>query len=229
MKFVACNEQNFRRGRTAAVQYIVVHYTANNGDTADGNARYFARVQADASAHFFVDEHETVQSVGEENTAWHCGADTYRHPFCRNSNSIGIELCSRKDACGNYYFMDETVGNAVKLVRRLMEKHDIDAEHVLRHYDVTGKRCPEPFVRNPSAWAAFRRSLEEGMTYETFQEYIKRYFSELAEKAPDAWSQEARDWAEKAGIIRGNVKGQKKYKSFLTREELVQILHRALQ
>ena len=33
MEFIACNTDNYRAGRTQPVRYIVMHYTANNGDT----------------------------------------------------------------------------------------------------------------------------------------------------------------------------------------------------
>ena len=42
MEFVACNTDNYRAGRTQPVRYIVMHYTANNGDTAQNNCDYYA-------------------------------------------------------------------------------------------------------------------------------------------------------------------------------------------
>ena len=51
------NHKNFGGARNA-VRFIVVHYTANKGDTAKNNADYFAREKVGASAHFFVDETE---------------------------------------------------------------------------------------------------------------------------------------------------------------------------
>ena len=42
---------------------------------------------------------------------------------------------------------------------------------------------------------------------------------------PSEWSEEAREWAEKSGIIAGDENGEKKYKKACTREELVQILY----
>ena len=99
MEFVSCDPSNYRAGRTQPVRYIVMHYTANNGDTAKNNCDYYHRVGGlQASAHYFCDEHGAMQSVRECDTAWHCGARAYWHPECRNANSIGIEMCSRKRA-----------------------------------------------------------------------------------------------------------------------------------
>ena len=44
MEFVACNTDNYRVGRTQPVRYIVMHYTANHGDTARNNCDYYHRV-----------------------------------------------------------------------------------------------------------------------------------------------------------------------------------------
>lgn len=142
-------------------QYIVVHYTANNGDTAYNNAKYFYDTNRSASAHYFVDENEIYQVVLDKDSAWHVGASTYVHNYCRNSNSIGIEMCSRIDSAGNYYIKDEIVDSTVNLVQDLMNTYDIPIENVLRHYDVTGKTCPAPFVNNEIIWSNFKNKLEE--------------------------------------------------------------------
>lgn len=67
---------------------------------------------------------------------------------------------------------------------------------------------------------------EEAVTYDTFKEYMDQYLIERAAKQPDGWSSEARAWAEEKGIINGDDQGRKKYKSWTTREELIEILYR---
>ena len=137
-----------------------MHFTADNGDTALGNTNYFKSYRG-ASAHYFVDENSVYQSVEDKNIAWHCGAKKYKHSTCRNSNSIGVELYSRKDSNGNYYFKDKTVDNAVETVKMLMVKYNVPIANVIRHYDVTGKVCPEPFVRNNKEWNDFKNRIVE--------------------------------------------------------------------
>ena len=157
MNFKQCNSTNFRSGRNDSIKYIVIHYTANNGDTAKNNVDYFANNKnTNSSAHYFVDENTTWQSVKDSDTAWHCGAKSYKHSSCRNDNSIGIELCSRKDGSGNYYFKDATVKNAAELTKSLMAKYNIPSSNVIRHYDVTGKVCPAPMVNDVSLWNEFK-------------------------------------------------------------------------
>lgn len=173
MEFVSCDPSNYRAGRTQPVRYIVMHYTANNGDTARNNCDYYHRVGGlQASAHYFCDEHGAMQSVRECDTAWHCGARAYWHPECRNANSIGIEMCSRLQD-GKYYFRQGTIENAEALARMLMEKYGIGADHVVRHYDVTHKTCPAPYVESAAAWNAFKTGLTGEMDDMTADE-VKR-------------------------------------------------------
>lgn len=160
MNYKACNSTNFKKGRISDINYIVIHFTANNGDTAKNNVDYFANNNnLSASAHYFVDENEVWQSVNDGDTAWHCGGSSYKHPFCRNANSIGVEMCSRKDSSGKYYIKEETINNTIELVKTLMVKYNVPIEHVIRHYDVTGKICPAPLVENVDKWAEFKSRL----------------------------------------------------------------------
>lgn len=228
---IPCHRTNYQSGRPSVIKYLVIHYTANNGDTAKGNCSYFQRNPGlYSSAHYFVDENGWEQSVLDTDTAWHCGANAYRHPECRNGNSLGIELCSRKDAKGTYYFLQDTIQNAAELVRMLMARYGVPIKNVLRHYDVTGKVCPEPFVRDEGAWQAFLQELEEEpMTQAQFDAMMASWLEQQARKAPDTWSESDRQWAEQAGIIQGDASGRKRYKSFVTREELAATLHRLSQ
>ena len=162
------HSSNFTKGRKQKIQFLVIHYTANNGDLAKSNCNYFKSPNRNASAHYFVDEKEIWQSVEDNNIAWHCGTSgKYYHSKCRNDNAIGIELCSEKDSKGNYYFTNETINNAVGLIKMLMEKYNIPIENIVRHYDVTHKNCPAPFVNNNTAWDNFKDSLMEEYMFVT--------------------------------------------------------------
>ena len=205
MEFIACNTDNYRAGRTQPVRYIVMHYTANNGDTARNNCDYYHRVGGlQASAHYFVDEHGAMQSVREGDTAWHCGARAYWHPECRNANSIGIEMCSRKRADGSYYILPETVANAAALAREIMQRYGIDTDHVLRHYDVTGKRCPMPWVDDPAQWAAFKDMLTLERQSEEEDDDMVRYSK--IEDVPD-WARDVVRALMDAGALKGDDNG----------------------
>lgn len=183
LETIPCAPCNCGGVRTGPVEYLVLHYTANDGDTARGNGQYFAANRVGASAHYFVDENQVVCSVPEERVAWHCGGAGYCHPRCRNGNSIGIELCSRRAPSGAYLFLPRTLENAGALTRALMKKHHIPVQRVLRHYDVTGKCCPAPFVGDgEAAWQAFLGGLRMYQTYEDMPGWAKPTIRQLLDK-----------------------------------------------
>lgn len=205
MEFVSCDPSNYRAGRTQPVRYIVMHYTANNGDTAKNNCDYYHRVGGlQASAHYFVDEHGAMQSVREGDTAWHCGARAYWHPECRNGNSIGIEMCSRKRADGSYYILPETVVNAAALAKDIMQRYGIDTDHVVRHYDVTGKRCPMPWVDDPAQWTAFLAMLTPEHPNEEEEENMVKY--KTIDDVPEWYRSEVQELMD-AGALKGTGNG----------------------
>ncbi len=151
---------NYRKGNGKQNKYIVIHYVGSTGG-AEANCKYFQSNYRGSSAHYFVGhEGEIWQCVLDKDTAWHCGATRYKHPYCRNENSIGIEMCCRKNISnGTWYFEEETIKATIELVKELMAKYNIPASNVLRHYDITGKTCPEPYVRDTAAWNTFKASL----------------------------------------------------------------------
>ena len=205
MEFVSCDPSNYRAGRTQPVRYIVLHYTAGNGDTARNNCDYYHRVGGlQASAHYFCDEYGAMQSVREGDTAWHCGARAYWHPECRNANSIGIEMCSRKRADGSYYILPETVANAAALAREIMQRYGIDTDHVLRHYDVTGKRCPMPWVDDPAQWTAFLAMLTPEHPNEEEEENMVKY--KTIDDVPEWYRSEVQELMD-AGALKGTGNG----------------------
>lgn len=148
------------KNNTKRIKYIVIHYVGATG-TAKNNCDYFYNTYRGVSAHYFVGHSgEIWQCVDDADVAWHCGTTgKYKHKSCRNSNSIGIEMCCRKDSKGNWYFEEETIAATVELVKFLMKKYNVPIGNVIRHYDVTGKQCPEPFVRNAAAWSNFKNRI----------------------------------------------------------------------
>lgn len=164
INFKQANSENYKQGRTKQPEYIVVHYTANKGDTAKNNADYFAREDVGASANYFVDETEIWQSVADTDTAWHCGGARQSNQGgafygqCQNSNSIGVEICMN-DKSGAV--RQGSIETAAELVRYLMQRYNVPIDRVIRHYDVTGKYCPGPMVDDSTLWEFFKKSLTQ--------------------------------------------------------------------
>ena len=150
--FKQCGSDHMTRGRTRAIDRIVVHYTGTTA-SARNNATYFSRNENQgASAHYFVDDitPEIYQSVAEGDTAWHAGN------WDMNCRSIGIEVVSAGED-----FSEVEIAKLAWLVQKLMAKYGIGASGVIRHYDVTGKLCPAAYV-NAGKWAALRARITGG-------------------------------------------------------------------
>ena len=168
-----CHPSNCYTYRNDDILFIVIHFTGNNGDTALNNCNYFSGANRGASANYFIGDDGIYQSVPDKWAAWAVGGtNTYKHRYCRNMNSISIEMCSRIGADGKYYIRDGIVEQTIKLTRYLMNKYGVPVENVLRHYDVWDKKCPEPFVRQPELWENFKRRLtgREELTMEQYNE-----------------------------------------------------------
>ncbi len=169
-----CNTANYRKKRNDKIKYIVIHYVGATGG-AEANAKYYANNNVGASAHYFVghsqEDGAVYRSVPDECCAWHCGGTKYYHA-CRNDSAIGIEMCCHKLSDGTWCFDNVTVDKTVELVRELMKKYNIPAENVIRHYDVTYKVCPAPFVNDVHAWESFKKRLTERAKLESANDIV---------------------------------------------------------
>ena len=154
------------------VNGIVVHYTANPGTSARQNRDYFNGLaetkKTKASSHFVIGlEGEIVQCIpcNEISYAsrarnrgtgaggwWRSYASNYRY-----SDTISIECCI-DDETGK--FNDSTYQSLIELTTWLMGRYDLSADDVIRHYDVTGKKCPLYFVEHEDAWEQFHKDLD---------------------------------------------------------------------
>ena len=166
------------------IEWIVVHYTGmitTQGDP-DTASWVIARSKRAASTHYLVgdrgDRADIVQLLPVEYAAYHVGAkDDSKLIPCYNGNSIGVDLCECKldcssgsVSCNDWYFTPQTFSNGARLIAYLAQEHGIPTDHIVRHYDVTHKRCPRPFVgtdinaytgqTHESAWREFVRTID---------------------------------------------------------------------
>lgn len=144
---------NRTKKRKKKNQYIVIHWVGAVS-SAYNNARYFYSTYRGASANYFVDDKSIYQVVSDSDVAWHCGARKYYHPKCRNSNSIGIEMC----LISKNRISQKTISNTAQLVQMLQKKYNIPDQNVIRHYDVTHKYCPGIYI-NGAKWSALKQQL----------------------------------------------------------------------
>ena len=150
--------------RPGKVEYIVLHYVGAESDAAS-NVKYFNAADRGASADYFVDFDGSIHAYNNDvpkQYSWHCGGslESTHHPLfqiCMNKNSVGVELCTKKQN-GNWTFTEKTVNGAVSLVKYLMQEYNVPIERICRHYDVTGKQCPRPWV-DDAEWNKFKARL----------------------------------------------------------------------
>ena len=169
-----------RTKRTDRIKYIVVHDTGNtdSGANAERHYRYFNGGNRGSSADIFVDDTQALQ-VNDYHTyySWHCG-DGHGKYGITNNNSVGVEMCINSD--GDY---DKAFANTVEVVKQLMSELNIDAAHVVRHYDASRKNCPASFSGNNWAkWLEFKRRLtEEELTMAQYEELKSLIDAQAAE------------------------------------------------
>lgn len=210
---------NYGGSRTASqIQYLIIHYTGNDGDNAASNAAYYHNTVVEASAHYFVDDTTVYRSVPDLKVAWAVGGKKYAsaertgggtmYGIITNTNSLSIELCDTvKDS--TYQASNATISNAIKLCVELMAKYDIPIENVYRHFDVTGKLCPIYMV-DTDRWTDFKDKLQQ----------------RAADNIPASYAKDAVKWIQDEGIMTGNADGNLMLTQPLTRQQFAVMLHR---
>lgn len=156
--------------RSKKPEWIVIHYTGAEGSASD-NVAYFNSGNRNASADIFVGHQGEILAYNndlEHQYTWHCGGpiESAHHPLhgtVNNTNSIGIELCTHNEG-GKWTFSGSTIASAVTVTKHLMQVYGIKADHVCRHWDVTGKSCPRVpgwgAVDGDAEWQKFKMKLE---------------------------------------------------------------------
>ena len=147
------------------VNDIVIHYVDQPGSTAMDNRNYFESLKTgeegrSASSHFIIStDGEIVQCVPLGEVAY---ASNHR-----NHDTISIECCHPDDT-GE--FTKSTYKACIDLTAWLCYAFEISPDHVIRHYDVTGKDCPIYYVRHPDKWADLKADVSK-----RYDKYVKKY------------------------------------------------------
>lgn len=149
------NEYSRPGTKLKSLDYIIIHYLGNPKTTAQENHDYFESLKdlqnVSMSANYVIGiEGEIIHCVPDDEVAYASNK--------ANSYSISIENC-HPDKTGK--FTEETYDSLVKLTAYLSDLYGIDRDHIIRHYDVTGKACPLYFVNHEDKWEAFRDEVME--------------------------------------------------------------------
>ena len=167
---------------TSKIKYIVIHYTANDGDHDESNAKFFKSAYRGASAHYFVDDDSATISVPDTYVAYSVGGSRYSnykttggasmYKVITNANSLNIEMCDTVKN-GKHDVTEKTLQNTAELVVSLMRKYNIPIANVYRHFDVTGKSCPSYWAtKNNAGFEAFKKRISNMLTPTTETKYV---------------------------------------------------------
>ena len=118
---------------------VIVHYVGNPGSTAQNNRDYFDNLVVGLQG-------EVIRCIPEEEISY--GASQ------GNKYGINIEVC-HPDKTGKFSAVTEEA--LAELAADICKRRGFDpGKDVIRHYDVTGKKCPLWYVEHPEAWLTFR-------------------------------------------------------------------------
>lgn len=142
-----------------AIDMIVLHHTGAPG-TAQEVGGFFQNPDAKLSAHYIVGKDGAiVQSVQDDQAAWHAGPSEYEGRERVSRYSIGIEIANLGD--GQDPYTDAQYQALAHLVLHLQERYDIPTERIVGHKDVA---MPRGRKVDPS----------ENFSYDRLQEEIAR-------------------------------------------------------
>jgi N-acetylmuramoyl-L-alanine amidase CwlA len=159
------------------VQAVVDHSTANPGADAEDHFRYFnetlpaqndrlpEKYKRYASANIFVDRNKALELVplGEVCFQANDGGtkslklDTLRatHPRYKEGNAnlltLSVEMCLEPDGSIHPDTLERTA-LVHKYLQKLYPQLKDTQNRFIRHFDVTGKNCPAPMVKNVGLW-----------------------------------------------------------------------------
>ena len=167
-KFINVNQYARSGKKLTGVRKIVVHYTANPGASAQNHYKYFSNLSGRyASAHFFVDSVDALCIIPLNEVAYHANdvqkrvnGAAYRGvaELKPNANllSVGIELCIEKDGS----FHPETLEKAENVAAELCRRYKLNPlDDIVRHFDVTAKNCPAPWVASTEGFTQFKANV----------------------------------------------------------------------
>lgn len=170
-----CYDTSYKRNY-AEINSLIIHGTANDGDSDEGNAAYFSPEgsnRREAGAHGFIDDDSFTKSVPLNRAAFSVGGGVYAgsreaggasaYGRVTNATSISIELCdTMKD--GIFDISEKTFENAVEVTAYYALKYRIPRKNIIRHWDVNGKPCPSCMIgRDNALWTRFLAEVYELM------------------------------------------------------------------
>jgi N-acetylmuramoyl-L-alanine amidase len=152
-----------------------MHWTATPGASDDNEVKFFDGSDGGggryASAHFFIDRDSATLDIPLNEVAYHANEKpckvsklaataSYYKGGGANLTTIGVEMCVEKDGT----IHADTIARTVDVVAELCRQFKLDpTKDIYRHYDITGKNCPAPWVADPKQFADFKKRVDNAV------------------------------------------------------------------
>ena len=202
---------NRRIGRKTKMTSITIHSTANPKSSAASERNWLVNPSntRTASWHIAVDDKMAVEAIPLDEVAWHAGSST------GNNSSIGIEICESGDRL-------KTIKNAVDLSARLLYERGWGTPQMKRHFDWSGKNCPNIMSANNWAlWNQFVKDVQEELNRLKGVGPVLTNPSAVSNKVPSGWAKIDWEWAVAMKLFDGtNPQGN------ITREQMAAVMRR---
>lgn len=154
------------------VRGFVIHWTADPNATDENEVKFFDGADGGgeryASAHIFVDRDSATLDIPLDEVAYHANdkhckikklqatADYYKGGDA-NLTTIGVEMCVEKDGT----IHKDTINRAEDVMVELCKMFKLDPiNDIYRHYDITGKNCPAPWVKDTQKFIDFKNDIK---------------------------------------------------------------------
>ena len=209
------------------------------------NANDWNRSGTNACVHGFIGKLAdgsigTAQCLPWNMRGWHAGTGTSGRSA--NNTHISFEIC--EDGLSDKSYFDKVYREAVELTAMLCTTYGLDptADGVVichsegyRRGVASGHADVEHwFPRFGKSMDDFRSDVKnemdgENMTQDQFNAMMDTYLAQRAKLPDSEWGAEweqAKEWGESTGLIKGDSDGDKQYQGWTTRQQMVLFLHR---
>lgn len=166
---------------TMNVRYIGRKFIRNEKGSFEADGKTPFRF---GSAHVFCDMDSVTLAIPTNEVAWGCGDKNFNGGYQpvasavfgkrQNYQSVSVEICNNDAVKNSDEDWNGSVKNAKQWVIDFLKSRNLIVDVtgsiepqklkaapdegeilLLRHYDITGKNCPAPFVKDSNAWETF--------------------------------------------------------------------------
>ena len=224
--------------RNKPIDTITIHCAVGQV-TAESLGGWMYQSSTQASSNYCVDKDGRVGMYVEEKDRSWCTSSG-----ANDNRAITIEVAS--DTTHPYAVTDKALAALIELVTDVCQRNGIkqliwrpdkdNPGNMTVHRWFANKSCPGDYLYARHGYIADEvnkrlnilaapQTLEDG--YQKFAAYMAQYKKETATLDAAAWSDAARAWNERVGLIQGvDAAGAMQWKSPVTREMALVIIHR---